>query len=92
LTCQNQIIRRKILRGKHYSQDIASFYYDFTVFGRNLAENIKILLTEKAELTTNLERLTFKKNHKTYWRKKWELVKRLCLVLQRHSALHQVQR
>jgi hypothetical protein len=54
LTCQNQIIRRKILRGKPYSQDIASCYFNSTVFGRNLAENIKILLTEKAELTTNL--------------------------------------
>jgi hypothetical protein len=55
LICQNQIMRRKILREKHYSQDIAFCCYNFNLFGRNLAENNKLLLTEKAELTTNLE-------------------------------------
>jgi hypothetical protein len=47
-------MRRKILREKHYSQDNSSCYYNFNLFGRNLAENMRILLTEKAKLTTNL--------------------------------------
>jgi hypothetical protein len=54
LVCQNQIMRRKILREKHYSQDNSSCYYNFNLFGRNLAEHMRILLTEKAKLTTNL--------------------------------------
>jgi hypothetical protein len=54
LICQNQIMRRKILREKHYSQDNSSCYDSFSLFGRNLAENMRILLTEKTKLTTNL--------------------------------------
>jgi hypothetical protein len=54
LVCQNQIMRRKILREKHYSQDNSSCYCNFNLFGRNLAENMRILLTEKTKLTTNL--------------------------------------
>ena len=47
-----------------------------------LRKNSKKLNTSLANIQKNTKLFRENKIQKTYWRKKWELVNRLCLVLQ----------